>query len=73
MRQLKRIAFKQNAMLKRLIVRLKKKKCPLAHMGGIELRLQSRGNSLAWLLCLQLHRGGGEEEEEEEEKGKRNQ
>lgn len=42
-------------------------------MGGIELRLQSRGNSLAWLLCLQLHRGGGEEEEEEEEKGKRNQ
>lgn len=42
-------------------------------MGGIELRLQCRGNSLAWLLCLQLHRGGGEEEEEEEEKGKRNQ
>lgn len=33
-------------------------------MGGIELCLQCRGNSLAW----QLYRGGGGEEEEEEER-----
>lgn len=43
-------------------------------MGSTELCLQCRGNSLAWLPCLQLHKGGGEEEEEEEEReGEKNQ
>lgn len=41
-------------------------------MGGIELCLQRRGNSLAWLSCLQLYKGGEEGEEEEREGGKIN-
>lgn len=56
MRQLKRIAFKKNSVLKRLIVLLLKK-CPLAHMGGIELCLQCKGNSLAMLATVQRSRG----------------
>lgn len=43
-------------------------------MGGIELCLQRKGNSLAWLPCLQLYREAEEEEEEEEgEEGEKNQ
>lgn len=70
MRQLKRIAFKQNAMLKRLIVLLKKKKHPLAHMGSIELHLQCKGNSLAWLATVQKEGG---KKNKKKEKWKKNQ
>lgn len=42
-------------------------------MGGIELCLQCKGNSLAWLPCLQLLREVREEEEEEEGEGGKNQ
>lgn len=38
-------------------------------MGGIEWCLRWRGNSLAWLLCLRLSRGGGRDKYDEEEEG----